>query len=84
MSEKQQDKEKKNVRMRKSFTESILMKVDKKGKEINAPAYQQIRNAIELQLNRLLELCQHEKKRWRTLKKYSKEELQEYLATLED
>ena len=50
----------------------------------NAPAYQQIRNAIELQLNRLLELCQHEKKRWRTLKKYSKEELQEYLATLED
>ena len=80
MSEKQ---EKAKARVRNSFIDAILLKIDKKGREINTTAYKEIRAAIELQLKRLVELSQNEKKRWRTLKKFSKEELQDYLQSLD-
>jgi len=80
MSEQQ---EKAKAKARNSFVESILLKIDKKGNEINKSAYKEIRDAIELQLNRLEELCASRKKHWRALKKYSKEELQNYLDSLD-
>ena len=76
-------------RTRRGFTTIILQKFDSKSSLVNSKKYQQFRVKLESLLNQFDKLIEEEKKakkvdkrRFKSLAKFSKQELEEYLKSM--
>lgn len=81
--------EKKAKRVRRGFGAIILQKFDSKSSGLDQKKYQQFRNKLATLLNDFEKLQadakkakQVDKRKFRSLKKFSKAELEEYLKTI--